>query len=251
MPPADGHRGTLAEVAVIVPVRGDYPRVCALLDRMAGWTDAPRETIVVSAGTDRALRDACNTRGCRYLESEPCRGRQLDMGARAARAEVLWFVHADAAPGPSSLGDIRRALARGAEGGHFGFAFSGTPRRRKAIIASLTNLRVMLGGIPYGDQGIFVRRDVYFECGGFPYQPLFEEVPLVRKLRTRGRFRALATPLSVSPRRWERDGWIRRSLDNRRMALAYLCGRTADRLAGRYDPPDRPAANLPEGGPQA
>ena len=235
MPPADNHRNTPADIAIVVPVLGDTARLRILLDLIADWTHKPREIVVVAADADPRASVLCDDRGCRYITSEPCRGKQQDLGARAAESNILWFLHADASPGPSSLREIARAVAGGAEGGHFKFVFSGSPMRRKAAIEWLTNLRVRLGGIPYGDQGIFLRRDIYLECGGFPHQPLFEEVALVRNLRSRGRFRALAAPLGVSPRRWERDGWIRRCLNNRRLALAYACGQTAHRLANRYD----------------
>jgi len=236
MPRADGHRGETTDIAIVIPVLGDSTRLRALLGLIADWKLQPREIIVVAADADPQASALCDDRACRYLTSEPCRGKQQDLGARVAEADILWFLHADATPGSSSLGDIAGAVAGGADGGHFKFAFSGSPMRRKAAIEWLTNLRVRLGGIPYGDQGIFVRRDIYLECSGFPHQPLFEEVALVRKLRSRGRFGALATPLGVSPRRWERDGWIRRCLNNRRLALAYACGRTAHKLAGRYEP---------------
>lgn len=236
MPPADNHCNTPADIAIVVPVLGDTARLRALLGLIATWTRKPREIVVVTAKADPRVSALCDERGCRCITSIPCRGKQQDLGARTAEADILWFLHADAAPGQSSLGDIAGAVAGGAEGGHFKFAFSGSPMRRKAAIEWLTNLRVRLGGIPYGDQGIFVRRDIYLECGGFPHQPLFEEIALVRALRSRGRFQALATPLGVSPRRWERDGWIRRCLNNRRLALAYACGQTAHRVADRYDP---------------
>ena len=247
---AEGRRGKTADIAIVIPVLGDADRLRTLLDLIAGWKLQPREIIVVAADANTRLSAQCEGRGCRYLASEPCRGRQQDQGARAARAGILWFVHADASPRPSSLSDITRAIEGGAEGGHFKFAFSGTPMFRKAVIERLTNLRVKLGGIPYGDQGIFVRRDVYLRCGGFSHQPLFEEVALVRKLRPRGKFRALATPLGVSPRRWKRDGWVRRSLNNRRLALAHACGQTAHRLASRYDPLGRSHADTADGGPR-
>ncbi|MYJ95297.1 MAG: glycosyltransferase [Proteobacteria bacterium] len=236
MPLADNQRNTPADIAIVVPVLGDAARLRTLLDLIAAWTYKPREIVVVAADADTQASALCDDRGCRYITSNPCRGKQQDMGARAADADILWFLHADATPGPSNLGDIARTVAGGAEGGHFKFAFSGSPMRRKAAIEWLTNLRVRLGGIPYGDQGIFVRRDIYLKCGGFPHQPLFEEVSLVRKLRSRGRFKALAAPLGVSPRRWERDGWIRRCLNNRYLALAYARGQTAHRVAARYKP---------------
>ena len=250
MPRAEDGRNPAADVAIVIPVLGDAARLRTLLDLIAVWELQPREIIVVAANADTGSSSLCEDRGCLYLTSERCRGRQQDQGARAAQADVLWFLHADAAPCPSSLGVIARAIADGAEGGHFRFAFSGMPMRRKTTIAWLTNLRVKHGGIPYGDQGIFVRRDIYLACEGFPHQPLFEEVELVRKLRSRGRFQALATPLEVSPRRWERNGWIRRCLNNRRLALAYACGQTAHRLAYRYDPPAHVQSDMADGGPR-
>ena len=239
MPRAEDDRDTTADIAIVIPVLDDADRLRTLLDLITGWQIQPREIIVVAAKADAQLSALCRRRGCRVLASEPCRGRQQDQGARAAQAGILWFLHADATPCPSSLGDIVRAIAGGAEGGHFSFSFRGIPMFRKTAIGRLTNLRVKLGGIPYGDQGIFVRRDIYLRCGGFPHQPLFEEVGLVRRLRSRGRFRAIETPLGVSPRRWERDGWLRRCLNNRRLALAHACGTAAHRLANQYDPPAR------------
>lgn len=251
MPRADDRQIPTADVAIVIPVLGDAARLRTLLDLIAVWQLQPREIIVVAANADTRPSALCEQRGCLCLTSEPCRGRQQDQGARAAQAGILWFLHADATPRPSSLADITRAVADGAEGGHFRFSFRGVPMFRKTAIERLTNLRVRLGGIPYGDQGLFVRRDTYLQCGGFAHQPLFEEVGLVRQLRSRGRFRAIDTPLGVSPRRWERDGWLRRCLNNRRLALSYACGQTAQRLANQYDAPARVRADMADGGPRS
>jgi len=224
-----------SNIAIVVPVLGDTPQLSALVDRIHSWSEQPREIIVVAAAEDPELRAFCESSGCRYLESVRCRGAQLDSGARSAEAPVLWFLHADAVPYPSSLGDIALALAEGAEGGYFRFKFSGPSSWRKEFFEWLVNVRARLGGVPYGDQGLFVRREAYMDCGGFPHQPLFEEVSLVRKLRARKRFRHLQAPIGVSPRRWERDGWVRRSLANRRLAIRYMLGTTAEELARSYD----------------
>ena len=225
-----------SNIAIIVPVMRDAASFRALADRIDSWADQPREIIVVSGETNPDLRSFCDDINARYLETEPCRGKQLDTGARASEANVLWFLHADAVPYPSSLGEIALAMAEGAEGGHFRFRFTGPRRWRKEFIEWLVGARIRCGGIPYGDQGLFARRQAYLDCGGFPHQPLFEEVELVKRLRARRRFRSLATPIGVSPRRWERDGWIRRSLSNRRLAIRYALGAKAEQLASAYDP---------------
>jgi hypothetical protein len=103
------------------------------------------------------------------------------------------------------------------------------------LLARLINYRARYG-IPYGDQGLFVARTAYDAVGGFADTPLFEEVPLVRKLRKRGSFAQVAASIGVSPRRWERDGWLQRSIGNRLLALAYTLGVPPRRLARRYRP---------------
>jgi len=95
-------------------------------------------------------------------------------------------------------------------------------------------LRIYCGGMVYGDQGIFVRRDVYFELGGFAEWPLFEETRLVRRARSRGTFRVLPRSLGVATRRWERDGWLKRTLHNRWLALRFALGARPEALAASY-----------------
>ena len=164
----DIHHNPTADISVIVPVLDDSTRLRALLDLIARWSPRPREMIVVSAEAETRLPAFCEDRDCRYLGSEPCRGTQQDLGARAAKGHILWFLHADATPCSSSLGEIGRAVTGGAEGGHFKFRFSGSPMLRKKAIEWLIDLRVRFGGIPYGDQGIFVRRDVYLQVRRVP-----------------------------------------------------------------------------------
>jgi rSAM/selenodomain-associated transferase 2 len=223
------------DIAIVIPVREDTAALQALLERIRNWVLQPAEVIVVSADSDGQAREFCQQHGCRYVESVSCRGTQLDRGAEEATADTLWFLHADAEPHSDSLAEISRAVDQGAEGGYFRFRVLGEPTWRKTLLQRLINLRTHVGGIPYGDQGIFVRGDAYVEAGGFAHQPLFEEATLVKNLRGRRHFRALPLPIGVAARRWERDGWWYRSLTNRGLAIRYLLGAPAERLANRYE----------------
>ena len=225
----------IAAITIVIPVLRDTISLQALVQRIRNWVLQPVEIIVVSAGANLQVRQLCREHNCHYAESDCCRGTQLDRGAEEATADTVWFLHADAEPHPDSLHEILRAVEQGAEGGYFRFTFLGEPAWWKALLGHLINLRTQAGGIPYGDQGIFVRREAYFEGGGFAHQPLFEEVDLVRELRSRGHFRALALPIGVAARRWERDGWWHRSLANRGLAFRYQLGVPAERLAQHYE----------------
>ncbi|HET8699486.1 MAG TPA: TIGR04283 family arsenosugar biosynthesis glycosyltransferase [Gammaproteobacteria bacterium] len=223
-----------AGVAVVIPVLGDARELDALLARLA--PQRPEQTIVVSGRADPAVAAVCERHVCERVETAANRGAQLHAGALRARAGVLWFVHADAEIAPNALDAIAAAVRGGAESGCFKFAFQGPATWYKRLLAALVALRIRCGGTAYGDQGIFTRRDVYFELGGFAEQPLFEEVRLVRRLRARGTFRVLRAPIGVATRRWDRDGWLRRTTHNRWLALRYALGGRADALAASYRP---------------
>jgi rSAM/selenodomain-associated transferase 2 len=221
-------------IAVVIPVLRDAAELDTLLARLAMLR--PEQVIVVSGSADAAVAAACRRHACEYAETLPSRGAQLDAGARRARSAVLWFLHADAAVPDDALALIAAAVGNGAESGCFKFAFQGPPAWYKSAFARLVALRIRCGGMAYGDQGIFVLRDVYMQVGGFAAAPLFEEVRLVRRLRARGTFRVLDCALGVATRRWERDGWLKRSLENRWLALRFAPGGRPETLAARYRP---------------
>lgn len=242
---ADG-TGT-APVAVVVPVLHDAAALARLLDAVVSWSRRPVEIIVVSGAGDPALARLTARYGGRWIEVPANRGAQLDAGARAAAARILWFLHADADVPRDAIERITAAVDAGIESGCLTFSFQGRRSPTKAVLERFVRLRVRLGGVPYGDQALFATAAAYHACGGFAHQPLFEEVRLVRRLRRRGSFRVLPERVGVAARRWERDGWWRRTLHNRWLAICYMLGVPAERLAAAYG---RPGKGRPNGKPQ-
>jgi rSAM/selenodomain-associated transferase 2 len=234
-------------VSVIVPVLHDDAELDRLLRLLRAMAAPPDEIIVVDGAASEACRAAAQRMNCVYVSTRAGRGHQLHAGALRAGGTVLWFLHADATPPPDAVRLVRAAHDSGHVGGYFRFCFTGPPAWHKRLLAALINLRTRVG-IAYGDQGIFVSRDAYARSGGFADVALFEEVPLMRQLRRDGKLARLAASVGVSPRRWERDGWIRRTLCNRALALAYLAGVPADRLARHYRaPPESRSGPLARG----
>jgi rSAM/selenodomain-associated transferase 2 len=225
---------TVNTVSVVIPVLGDAAELDVLLARLE--MQRPAEVIVVAGRADRAVTAVCARHSCDLIQAPANRGAQLNAGARSATGTVLWFVHADAELPVDALTLIVAAVREGAESGCFRFAFQGPVTWYKRALSWFVALRIRCGGMVYGDQGIFARRNVYFDTGGFADWPLFEEVALVRRLRARGTFRVLPRPLGVATRRWERDGWLRRTLHNRWLALRFALGSRPEVLAARYRP---------------
>jgi hypothetical protein len=249
----------VAPVAVIIPLHNDVAHLATLLEKVATWSQAPAEIIVaaatastgadVDAGADAvvdaqdhadaALPDLARQHGFMLMVRAGTRGARLAAAATMASAPVLWFLHADADPDPCSLEHIDDAISAGAEAGCFRFRFRGPGTWMSRFLEMCIACRIHCGGIAYGDQGLFVRRDTYELCGGHIDQPLFEEVRWVRAAIARGRFRVLTTGIGVCARRWEHDGWLTRTLHNRWLAIRYMLGAPADRLAQAYRRPLR------------
>jgi len=226
-------------ISVVIPVLGDLQCLAGILADLKSIRQtaegAPNEIVVVDGANDDDCADLCAKHECIYLATRPGRGHQLHQGAMTARNSVLWFLHADARPPVAAISSIRREIEGGAIGGYFRFRFRGDSTWYKKLLAWFINARTRLG-VPYGDQGLFISKVHYSKTGGFPDTPLFEEVPLIQSARRHGRFVEIPVPIGVSPRRWERDGWLRRTLENRLLALGYMLGISPQALAGRYRP---------------
>lgn len=221
-------------LAVIIPVLHDSAALLRLLADLDAQSRRPDSVIIVSGSRDEQLTTLAATRNLTLIETTAVRGLQLDTGAAAANADILWFIHADARVPDDACEAVVQAVAHGALGGCLRFALQGPRSFIKRLLEWLVRLRVAVGGMAYGDQALFCQRTAYTASGGFPHRSLFEEVSLVRHLQKAGGFSALNVPVFIATRRWERDGWLRRSVHNRWLAMRHALGTPADELAKRY-----------------
>ena len=200
-------------VTVVVPVYRDEDALRAVLPQLGA---DPRAEIIVA-------------------EPPPLgRGAQMNAGAARARGAWLLFLHADSQVPPGWLDALIEATRNpDVIGGWFRFALD-APQWQARVIERLVALRVRVWKLPYGDQGLFVRRDVFARLGGFREWPLMEDVDFVRRLARTGRVVELPLPLVTSARRWERDGWFRRSSRNLLLVSLYYLGVAPGRLARWY-----------------
>jgi len=163
------------------------------------------------------------------IESPCGRGRQLAAGAEAALAEAgvewLFFLHADSIPEPGWLESLTAFMAEPANQNRAGYGRlalddpSPAARRLEAMVA----WRCRRLGLPYGDQGLLIHRDLYRRVGGFPPLELMEDVALARRIGRR-RLSGLPMVVTTSAERYRRDGYIRRPLRNLSCLALYLIG---------------------------
>jgi rSAM/selenodomain-associated transferase 2 len=162
------------------------------------------------------------------------RARQMNAGARASRGAQLVFLHADTDLPDGALEAIEAAMADSrVVGGRFDVALDSRRPILRAV-AALMNLRSRLSGIATGDQAIFVRRAAFEALGGFPDQPLMEDVEFSRRLRRRGRLACLRLRVTTSARKWQREGALRTVLLMWTLRLLYRLGVSPVRLHRWY-----------------
>ena len=223
-------------VSLVIPVLND----AAQLERFLGVLPAPthgrsHEIIVVDGSADPAL-DPLRAKfdDVRWSAAPAGRGRQMNHGASLARGRWVLFVHADTRLAAGWDAEVAKAAAvAGVVGGSFRFALN-APEWQARVIERGVAWRVRWLDLPFGDQALFARRDVFQALGGYRPWPLMEDVDLVRRLRRSGRLWHSDLPVRVSARRWRRDGWFWRSIQNVGLATLYLAGVSPERLARVY-----------------
>ena len=225
-----------AAISVVIPTWNEAATLPRLLDALAACRPAPVEVVVADGGSIDGTTTIASERAT-LLAAPLGRGAQQNAAAGAAHGEILWFLHADCRPPPSATAEILAAVAVGAPGGCFLIAFprdeSGRHRLLPAIERGI-NARTRWTRTGTGDQGIFVRRDVFERLGGFPEWPLFEDVALFSDLTRLGRPAVCKGPLVTSARRWLAGGPARTMVRMWALRLGYLTGIPATRLARRW-----------------
>jgi rSAM/selenodomain-associated transferase 2 len=218
-------------VSVVIPSLNESANIALAVQ--SAWQAGATEVIVVDGGSSDGTQQLARTAQAKVIEALPGRAVQQNVGAAAATCDVLVFLHADCQLGPDCIRQIHSAIASGGKHG----AFRQSIHQASCIYRLIewgNNLRVTWMAMPYGDQGIFVLRNVFAEVGGFPQVALMEDVMLRERLKSYGRPRLLAGPIGVSSRRWRKVGPIRQTLRNWRLMAAYWMGTTPDRLAESY-----------------
>jgi rSAM/selenodomain-associated transferase 2 len=223
-------------LSIVIPALNEAAGIEATLQALQPLRARGVELMLADGGS----RDATPALAQPWVDAvvDAPRGRALQMnaGAAQARADVLLFLHADTRLPP--LADMlvlqaTQGAGGGACWGRFDVRIEGRPWMLR-VVACLMNLRSRLSGIATGDHAIFVTRAAFEQVGGFPVQPLMEDIEISRQLKRLGRPACLRARVCTSGRRWEQRGVWRTIVLMWRLRWRYWRGEPAARLAEAY-----------------
>ncbi|MFH1153514.1 MAG: TIGR04283 family arsenosugar biosynthesis glycosyltransferase [Pseudomonadota bacterium] len=231
-----------SRLSIIIPVFKEQKIIRTALDHLLSLAfPGGMEIIVVDGEAQASTLDCLKSEAAmdsRILLLKALRGRgpQMNAGARTACGNIFLFLHADTRITQTGLDLIHTAFQSRGDWLFGAFDLNINCRRPiYRIIEAVISLRSRLTGIPYGDQAMFMGREVFEAVGGFPDIPIMEDVALMGKLKkTRKKPLIFRHTVSTSARRWESQGIVCTTLRNWALVSLFFLGIPPERLARYY-----------------
>lgn len=172
----------LSRISVIIPVYNEESTIRGMLAQLEPVRGKAEIQFVDGGSTDHTLELI----GERFPVLTGAKGRaaQMNLGAESSSGDILFFLHADSVLPEGFLDEIRRCMKDHLYG-CFGVRFDS---RNFFMLTNrmISNHRAWRRGLPFGDQGIFIDRELFMKTGMFPLLPIMEDYEFGRRLSAEG-----------------------------------------------------------------
>ncbi len=224
-------RATPKGLSVIIPAYNEEEHISNSIESAL---DGSREVIVVDGGSRDQTVPQAEAAGATVITGVKGRGPQQNLGAWHAKGDSLLFLHADCRLPKGYAQEVEKVLSRQGTGlGAFSLQIAGKHPGLRWVEWAV-NLRSRVRKRPYGDQSLFIRRDLFERLGGFPGYPLLEDLEFVLQVSRRRQVAISPLRNACSPRRWDTRGIVATTLRNQQILLAYSLGVSPATLAAWY-----------------
>ena len=220
-----------APISIVVPTLNSEAALAGLLGDLGEGLAAGiiREVVITDGGSKDGTQALAEAAGAIWVDGPASRGGQLRRGCEAAAGDWILVLHSDTRL-EAGWPDVVLAHLPGSAPAAFRLRFD-AKGLMPSLVAGWANLRSRIFRLPYGDQGLLVARADYEAAGGFPDQPLMEDVALVRAL---GRIVLLPASVETGAERYIQGGWFRRGARNLWTLTKYFAGVSPETLAASY-----------------
>jgi len=232
MPPRS--RNQHPKLAIIIPVLNEADTIVDLAVHLKPFILKGHDVLLVDGGSHDDTLAASQAAQLRCISSSPGRALQMNAGADATSADYLMFLHADTRLPPNADTLILAALTQKTLAwGRFDVHITGQSRLLP-IVAFMMNWRSRLTRIATGDQALFMTRNIFALVGGFPAQPLMEDIEITKQLNQLSAPYCLTSKVTTSGRRWDNHGSWQTILLMWKLRWLYSRGKSAESLAEMY-----------------
>lgn len=220
------------KISIIIPVYNEASTIEDYMNHLEKFKDAC-EIIFVDGGSTDGTKRKIEERFRLAYSPKMGRANQMNYGASLSKGDIIFFLHADSFLPENTLAEIHRVISD-YKVGCFKIKFNSRSILMK-ICGFMSNLRVSLRNIAFGDQGIFIRRDYFYELGGFAEIPLMEDYQLSMDIKADGEKIALASlRIETSDRRFEKNGKLRTMARMQRLQHMYRKGEDIEVISNLY-----------------
>ncbi|MEC9205986.1 MAG: TIGR04283 family arsenosugar biosynthesis glycosyltransferase [Pseudomonadota bacterium] len=219
-------------ISIIIPTlnEGDY-----ILKSVKGLQNLRKEKvceiIIIDGGSNDDTLDLVFTYVDKIFSISPSRSLQQNLGASLANGNLLLFLHADTILNEKDLLKLREHIEE-ISWGYF-LVSLGENMFKYKILEKCINMRSKLFKYATGDQGIFIKKELFEMIGGFPNINLMEDIAICKLLKKNSPPHIFDSQIITSSRRWKENGFLSTILQMRLFRLLYAAG-VSPNLLGRH-----------------
>ena len=172
----------ISKISIIIPIYNESRTIEKMQSQLLPLLGKCEILFVDGGSTDDTLEKISPR--FQVIRSEKGRARQMNRGAEQSTGDILFFLHCDSELPDHPLERIRKVM-RDHRAGCFGIAF----HSRNFFMFTcrvISNHRIKDRRVMFGDQGIFLDRDLFFEAGKFPEIPIMEDYQFSLTLKEMG-----------------------------------------------------------------
>ncbi len=212
-------------LSVIIPVFHEQDTINTVVKNIYKLQVPGCVEVIVADGTQEGSTLQVLEEKAVPLLSLPGRARQMNAGAKVARARAILFLHADTILPANALIQIIQTLEKGYVAGAFELSFEPEAGFFLRIVACAARWRTRLTKVPYGDQAHFFSKAFFTNIGGYKDIPIMEDIDIFKRIKKqRGKICILKDMAITSSRRYKKEGPLRRVIKNVWIRLLYHLG---------------------------
>lgn len=221
----------MRSISVIIPILNEEDEIEALLRNLKGAGEGFEVIFADGGSTDRT--NEIIGKSHKIISSEKGRSKQMNAGAKSACGSIFFFLHADSRLPYGFCTEINKIFESGGMAGCFPIKFDSSAPLL-SICAYMSNARARFRQIAFGDQGLFITRELFEDLGGFPEIPLMEDYMMSELIAQRTKIMLAEKYITTSARRFEKHGILRTMWLMQKLQYLYRKGVSTDILAEIY-----------------